>query len=71
MPWYGLALIPASYFGFQYLDLKQCCSIAQGEYMDLATLWDRVNDAINTIIKRDESAETGDYLPPCVEGTDY
>lgn len=39
--------------------------------MDLATLWDRVNDAINTIIKRDESAETGDYLPPCVEGTDY
>lgn len=40
---------------------------SEGEYMDLATLWDRVNDAINTIIKRDESAETGDYLPPCVE----
>lgn len=39
--------------------------------MDPATLWDRVNDAINTIIKRDESAETGDYLPPCVEGTYY
>ncbi|KAE9464363.1 hypothetical protein C3L33_03707, partial [Rhododendron williamsianum] len=37
------------------------------EYMDIATLWDRVNDAINTIIKRDESTETGDLLPPCVE----
>lgn len=36
--------------------------------MDIATLWDRVNDAINTIIKRDESTETGDLLPPCVEG---
>lgn len=36
--------------------------------MDPATLWDRVNDAINTIIKRDESTETGDLLPPCVEG---
>lgn len=37
--------------------------------MDLDTLWERVNDAINTIIRRDESTETGDLLPPCVEGT--
>lgn len=35
--------------------------------MDLETLWDRVNDAINTIIRRDESTETGDHLQPCIE----
>lgn len=44
-------------------------SIVQTEYMDLGTLWDRVNDAINTIIRRDESSETGELLPPCIEGT--
>lgn len=37
--------------------------------MSLETLWDRVNDAINTIIRRDESTETGELLPPCIEGT--
>ncbi|GMJ15655.1 kinase-inducible domain interacting8 [Hibiscus trionum] len=37
------------------------------EYMNPVTLWDRVNDAINTIIRRDESTETGELLPPCVE----
>lgn len=37
--------------------------------MDLETIWDRVNEAINIIIRRDESTETGDLLPPCVEGT--
>lgn len=37
--------------------------------MSSETLWDRVNDAINTIIRRDESTETGELLPPCVEGT--
>ncbi|KAK8520444.1 hypothetical protein V6N12_004382 [Hibiscus sabdariffa] len=37
------------------------------EYMNPETLWDRVNDAINTIIRRDESTETGELLPPCVE----
>lgn len=36
--------------------------------MDPETLWDRVNDAIDTIIRRDET-ETGQLLPPCVEGT--
>lgn len=36
--------------------------------MDLKTLWDRTNDAINTIIRRDESSETGELLPPCIEG---
>lgn len=36
--------------------------------MDLKTLWDRTNDAINTIIRRDESSETGDFLQPCIEG---
>ena len=39
--------------------------------MDLVTLWNRVNDAVNTIIRREDSAETGDLLPPCVEGTNY
>lgn len=37
--------------------------------MDLKSLWDRTNDAINTIIKRDESTETGELLQPCIEGT--
>ncbi|XVF34630.1 hypothetical protein REPUB_Repub18cG0075500 [Reevesia pubescens] len=40
---------------------------SEAEYMNPDTLWDRVNDAINTIIRRDESTETGELLPPCVE----
>ncbi|XP_021898155.1 uncharacterized protein LOC110814877 [Carica papaya] len=40
---------------------------SEAEYMDLKTLWDRTNDAINTIIRRDESSETGDFLQPCIE----
>lgn len=40
---------------------------SEDEYMNLDTLWGRVNDAINTIIRRDESTETGELLPPCVE----
>ncbi|WCJ30298.1 hypothetical protein M5689_011867 [Euphorbia peplus] len=40
---------------------------SEAEYMDLKTLWDRSNDAINTIIRLDESAETGDLLQPCIE----
>ncbi|XP_039037043.1 uncharacterized protein LOC120174157 [Hibiscus syriacus] len=40
---------------------------SEAEYMDLKTLWDRTNDAINTIIKREESTETGELLPPCIE----
>lgn len=36
--------------------------------MNLETLWDRLNDAVNTIIRRDESSESGELLPPCVEG---
>ncbi|XP_039023863.1 uncharacterized protein LOC120156636 isoform X1 [Hibiscus syriacus] len=40
---------------------------SEGEYTNPETLWDRVNDAINTIIRRDESTETGELLPPCVE----
>lgn len=43
----------------------------QTEYMDPGTLWERLNDAINTIIRRDESTETGDLLPPCIEGTHF
>ncbi|KAJ6856415.1 hypothetical protein NC651_038128 [Populus alba x Populus x berolinensis] len=41
---------------------------SEAEYMDLKTLWDRANDAINTIIRRDESLETGELLQPCIEG---
>lgn len=37
--------------------------------MDLKTLPDRASDAINTIIRRDEASESGDLLPPCIEGT--
>ncbi|XP_068648660.1 uncharacterized protein [Aristolochia californica] len=40
---------------------------SEAEYMDLKTLWNRINDAINTIIRRDESTETGDLLQPCIE----
>ncbi|KAL8496986.1 hypothetical protein ACS0TY_020606 [Phlomoides rotata] len=40
---------------------------SEAEYSDLQTLWGRVNDAINTIIRRDESTETGDLLQPCIE----
>ncbi|XP_011081560.1 uncharacterized protein LOC105164576 isoform X2 [Sesamum indicum] len=43
---------------------------SEAEYSDLKTLWDRVNDAINTIIRRDESSETGELLQPCIEGLD-
>lgn len=39
--------------------------------MDLKTLLDRTNDAINTIIRLDESTETGELLPPCIEGTHF
>lgn len=37
--------------------------------MDLETLWARANDAINTIIRLDETTETGVFLQPCIEGT--
>ncbi|XVE54448.1 hypothetical protein DITRI_Ditri03aG0082300 [Diplodiscus trichospermus] len=40
---------------------------SEAEYMNPETLWDRVNDAINMIIRREESTETGELLPPCVE----
>ncbi|KAG8375794.1 hypothetical protein BUALT_Bualt10G0137500 [Buddleja alternifolia] len=40
---------------------------SEAEYSDLKTLWDRVNDAINTIIRKDESTETGELLQPCIE----
>lgn len=36
--------------------------------MDLKTLWERMNDAIDTIIRRDESTENGKLLQPCIEG---
>lgn len=40
---------------------------SEAEYMDLETLWERANDAIYAIIRRDESTETGDLLQPCIE----
>lgn len=40
---------------------------SEAEYMNLETLWDRANDAINTIIRLDESTETGVFLQPCIE----
>ncbi|KAK4404162.1 hypothetical protein Sango_0784800 [Sesamum angolense] len=41
---------------------------SEAEYSDSETLWDRVNDAVDTIIRKDESTESGELLPPCVEG---
>ncbi|KAL0718852.1 hypothetical protein Bca4012_068175 [Brassica carinata] len=40
---------------------------SEEEYTDADTMWNRANDAIDTIIRRDESTETGILLPPCVE----
>ncbi|KAG8372702.1 hypothetical protein BUALT_Bualt12G0094200 [Buddleja alternifolia] len=41
---------------------------SEAEYSNPETVWDRVNDAIDTIIRKDETTETGDQLlPPCVE----
>ncbi|KAE8656613.1 putative clathrin assembly protein [Hibiscus syriacus] len=40
---------------------------SEAEYMEIKTLWDRTNDAINTIIRLDESTETGEFIQPCIE----
>ncbi|CAH8373743.1 unnamed protein product [Eruca vesicaria subsp. sativa] len=40
---------------------------SEEEYTDAETMWNRVSDAVDTIIRRDESTETGPLLPPCVE----
>nr|GFA82428.1 histone acetyltransferase [Tanacetum cinerariifolium] len=40
---------------------------SEAEYLDPDTLWDRLNDAVDTIIRKDETLETGALLPPCVE----
>ncbi|XP_073300054.1 uncharacterized protein [Primulina huaijiensis] len=40
---------------------------SEAEYSDLKTLWDRVNNAIDTIIRRDEGTEIGELLQPCIE----
>ncbi|CAN7119818.1 unnamed protein product [Brassica rapa subsp. narinosa] len=40
---------------------------SEAEYMDLTTLLYRANDAINTIIRLDETTETGEFLQPCIE----
>lgn len=40
---------------------------SEAEYMDLKTLWERMNDAIDTIIRRDDSTENGKLLQPCIE----
>eukprot|EP01018_Ginkgo_biloba_P035612 Gb_03081 [translate_table: standard] len=44
---------------------------SEAEYMDLKTLRSRVEDAVNTMIRRDESTEDGQYLEPCVEAALY
>ncbi|CAN4102223.1 unnamed protein product [Withania somnifera] len=43
---------------------------SEAEYMDLTTLWNRLNDAIDTIIRRDDDNaefESRDLLQPCIE----
>ncbi|CAA3019916.1 uncharacterized protein LOC111382085 [Olea europaea subsp. europaea] len=44
---------------------------SEAEYSNLKTLWHRVNDAIDNIIRRDESSETGEFLQPCIEAALY
>ncbi|KAH1212579.1 Heterogeneous nuclear ribonucleoprotein Q [Glycine max] len=41
----------------------------EAEYMDLTTLLERTNDAIDTIIQHDEHTETGEYLRRCFKGS--
>ncbi|WVZ18456.1 hypothetical protein V8G54_005778 [Vigna mungo] len=40
---------------------------SEAEYLNPDTLLHRLNDAINTIIRREETNETGKLLPPCIE----
>ncbi|XP_051150713.1 uncharacterized protein LOC127265078 [Andrographis paniculata] len=40
---------------------------SEAEYSNAETLWERVNDAVDTIIRRDESTEIGELLLPCIE----
>ncbi|KAL0687114.1 hypothetical protein Bca4012_086791 [Brassica carinata] len=40
---------------------------SEAEYMDMNTLLDRTNEAINTIIRLDETTEKGEFLQPCIE----
>ncbi|CAI9285764.1 unnamed protein product [Lactuca saligna] len=40
---------------------------SEAEYVNPETLWDRLNDAIDTIIRKDDTMENGDFLPACVE----
>lgn len=40
---------------------------SEAEYIDPETLWDRLNEAIDTIIRRDDSSESGNFLQPCIE----
>ncbi|KAI4376890.1 hypothetical protein MLD38_014598 [Melastoma candidum] len=40
---------------------------SESEYIDLSTLLDRTNDAIDTIIRRDDTTEIGEPLRPCIE----
>ncbi|KAL0924258.1 hypothetical protein M5K25_005074 [Dendrobium thyrsiflorum] len=48
-------------------DIMYSKANSEAEYMDLKTLWDRVNDAIDTIIRKDDANESGDLLKPCIE----
>ncbi|CAA6672654.1 unnamed protein product [Spirodela intermedia] len=40
---------------------------SEDEYVDLSNLWERANDAIDTIIRRDDVNESGNLLLPCIE----
>ncbi|XP_057799944.1 uncharacterized protein LOC131015545 [Salvia miltiorrhiza] len=48
-------------------EIMYCKANSVAEYSNLETLWERVNDAIDIIIRRDESSETGEFLQPCIE----
>lgn len=51
-----------------YIVLSLGWWVMQAEYVDLKTLRDRVNDAIDTIIRKEDGTESGDLLQPCIEG---
>ena len=49
--------------------IQECYSLVQSEYADLKSLRSRLDDAVNTMIRREETEEDGVYIAPCIEGS--
>ncbi|KAG7020390.1 hypothetical protein SDJN02_17074, partial [Cucurbita argyrosperma subsp. argyrosperma] len=42
-------------------------AISEAEYIEFNTLRDRLVDAVNTILRLDDTTESGEFLQPCIE----